>query len=252
MLELLELLKALSSIAAILSVIALIRPIPLIRLPTRGRAFQALVVSLIAYGALSSQEMEDEYAASSPEDQAKLRIKREKEALVDSFLAIKGKKFGTSEFYDMKQKYGKYGEFTRLEGRIPDYTIEYSEGLNVSFVLDEVTEEIIFTGKGKAAEDYVKKKIEKGFNSWNGTHRELTKQIKEMMNDPDSLEHLETKYLTFRDYMIVIVEFRGKNAFGAIVKDKVRAKVSYEGDVLEITSPRGPTLSTGKYGGESH
>ena len=88
-----------------------------------------------------------------------LRIEREKKALVDSFLAIKGKKFGTSDFYDMKQKYGKYGEFVRLDEYISGHTVEYSEGLGVSFVLNEATDEIIFTGRGKSAENYMKRRI---------------------------------------------------------------------------------------------
>ena len=236
MLELLEVLKALAGLIVILSIIALIRPIPKLYLPTRKRAFQVLVVSLMVYGFTSSEGIEDEYAASSSEDQAELRIEREQKALVDSFLAIKGKKFGTNEFYEMKQKYGKYGEFVRLDEYISDHTVEYSEGLDVSFVLNEATDEIIFTGRGRSAEDYMKRRIEQGFNSWDGSHKELTKYIKDSMNDPDSYEHIKTRYLTFREYMIVETEFRGKNAYGILVKNKVEAKVSYGGELLDTPS----------------
>ena len=244
MLELLEVLKALAGLVVILSIIALIRPIPKLCLPTRKRAFQVLVVSLMVYGFTSSERAEDEYAASSPEDQAKLRLEREKKALIDSFLVIKGKKFGTSEFYDMKQKYGKHGEFVRLDEYIPDHTVEYSEGLGVSFVLNEATDEIIFTGLGRSAEDYMKRRIEKGFSKWDGSHRELTKYIKDSMNDPDSYEHIETRFWKSREYMTVETKFRGKNAYRGLVKDKAVAKVDYEGNILEVTSLPGPTMQS--------
>ncbi|MEX0998399.1 MAG: hypothetical protein WD000_00340 [Thermodesulfobacteriota bacterium] len=79
-----------------------------------------------------------------------------------------------------------------------------------------------------------KEKIEKQFSAWDGSHRELTKFIQESMNDPDSYDHVETKYLDKEDHLIVITTFRGKNAFGGTVANTVTAKVSLDGEVLEI------------------
>jgi len=78
------------------------------------------------------------------------------------------------------------------------------------------------------------KKIQSQFSSWDGSHTNLTKVIKESMNDPKSYEHIKTTYIDMVDYIIVTMEFRGKNAFGALVKNTVRASVSLDGEVLEV------------------
>ena len=79
-------------------------------------------------------------------------------------------------------------------------------------------------------------KIEDQFSSWNGSHRQLTKVIKESMHNPDSYEHVETSYKDMGDYLIVRTKFRGTNGFGAVVTNNVEARVSLDGQVLEITS----------------
>lgn len=77
-------------------------------------------------------------------------------------------------------------------------------------------------------------KIEKQFSSWDGAHRNLEKYIKDHMNDPDSYEHVETKYWDLKDHLVVLTTFRGKNAFGGKVINTVKAKVDLDGNVIEI------------------
>jgi len=81
-----------------------------------------------------------------------------------------------------------------------------------------------------------KKKIESQFSSWDGSHHNLERVVKESMNDPDSYEHIKTIYWDRGNYLIVKTTFRGKNAFGGIVKNSVTAKVSLDGQVLQILS----------------
>lgn len=76
--------------------------------------------------------------------------------------------------------------------------------------------------------------IEKQFSAWDGSHIKLTRLIKDSMNDPDSYEHVETKYWDMKDHLIVNATFRGKNAFGGTVKNTVKAKVSLDGENIEI------------------
>jgi RNA polymerase subunit RPABC4/transcription elongation factor Spt4 len=76
--------------------------------------------------------------------------------------------------------------------------------------------------------------IEKYFSAWDGSHRALTKLIKADMKNPDSYEHVKTVYVDKEDYLIVEQQYRGTNSFGAVVPNVVRAKVSLNGDVLEI------------------
>jgi hypothetical protein len=76
--------------------------------------------------------------------------------------------------------------------------------------------------------------IERHFSSWDGSHMGLTAMIKKNMNEPGSYEHDNTRYLDNGDHLIVITSFRGKNAFGGVVKNSVRAKVDLEGNVVAI------------------
>jgi len=54
------------------------------------------------------------------------------------------------------------------------------------------------------------------------------------MNDPDSYDHVETVYWDKGDHLIVRTTFRGKNAFGGIVRNSTRAKVDLDGNVIAI------------------
>lgn len=79
-----------------------------------------------------------------------------------------------------------------------------------------------------------KRKIESQFSPWDGSHRNLERVIKKAMNDPDSYEHAETVYWDKGDYLVVRTTYRGKNAFGGVVKNFVKAKVSLDGQILQI------------------
>jgi len=87
---------------------------------------------------------------------------------------------------------------------------------------------------GEEAKKEKKEKIEKHFSSWDGSHLELTKYIKSIMNDPSSYEHVETKYWDMGDHLIVLTSFRGKNAFGGLVKNNIKAKVGFDGKIISI------------------
>lgn len=87
----------------------------------------------------------------------------------------------------------------------------------------------------KAQTDKKIKDFEKNcFSGWDGSHRELVKLVKANMNDKKSFEHEKTTYTTLDDYAIVIMQFRGKNALGNMVLNSIKAKVSYDCEVLEI------------------
>jgi len=88
--------------------------------------------------------------------------------------------------------------------------------------------------KQEVEAEEIKKEIEKQFSAWDGSHIKLSRLIKESMNDPDSYEHVETKYGNMDDHLVVITTFRGKNAFGGVVKNTVKASVSLDGEDIEI------------------
>lgn len=91
----------------------------------------------------------------------------------------------------------------------------------------------------KTKEEIRKEQIEKNFSAWDGSHRALTELIKKSMNDPSSYEHVETVYWDKGDHLAVKTTFRGKNAFGGVVKNWAMAKVDLNGNVIEVIS-QGP------------
>jgi hypothetical protein len=100
----------------------------------------------------------------------------------------------------------------------------------VDFYTGEIEKE---REKRLAAEARVEQ-IKAQFSAWDGSHRNLERVVKKAMNDPDSYEHDETVYWDKGDHLIVRMSYRGKNAFGGIVKNFVKAKVSLDGQVLQI------------------
>ena len=78
------------------------------------------------------------------------------------------------------------------------------------------------------------KQIADQFSAWDGSHIKLTELIKQTMNDPGSFKHVETKYWDLKDHLVVLEVFRGKNSFGGIVKNFVKAEVDMDGNVIKI------------------
>jgi hypothetical protein len=77
-------------------------------------------------------------------------------------------------------------------------------------------------------------KVESQFSSLDGSHEGLTSFIKEKMNDPESYEHIETRFRDDGDYIFVSTKFRGTNAFGGKVVNTVSATVDFSGNVIEV------------------
>ena len=90
------------------------------------------------------------------------------------------------------------------------------------------------TAKYKKESAQRKLSISSGFSSWDGSHKELEKIIKGAMNDPDSYEHIETKYVDNEDYLTVVTRYRGKNVYGGKVVNSASVRASIDGRVLEI------------------
>ena len=88
----------------------------------------------------------------------------------------------------------------------------------------------------KTPEEARTARIKNHFRAWDGSHNGLTKVIQEAMHDPNSYEHVETRYADRGGYLIVTTTFRGKNAFGGVVKNSVTAKVDLDGNVIEVLS----------------
>lgn len=155
---------------------------------------------------------------------------------IDSLKTLIGEKVP----YD---KWSIWGYPKTLDGTDSNYWVVYLDSANISFVSDKKTDKILFAGfEEKNAINYItnirterKKLIEKQLSGWDGSHIQLTKIIKKAMNDPDSYEHDETIYWDMGTHLVVRTSYRGKNIFGGVVRNWIKAKTDIEtGTVLEI------------------
>src|SRR5690625_8024183 len=86
------------------------------------------------------------------------------------------------------------------------------------------TEKVEEEKQAKIAAVERKKRIERQFSAWDVSHNNLERLNKKAMNDPDSYEHDETVYWDRGDHLVVRTTYRGKHAFGSVVRNFVKAK----------------------------
>lgn len=96
---------------------------------------------------------------------------------------------------------------------------------------------LLFGGEPEPVVITRQEKIESQFSGFSGAHRNLERAIKAGMNNPDSYDHVETRYSDEGDFLRIQTVYRGTNAFGGMVTDQTTAKVSLTGEVLEIIEP---------------
>lgn len=77
-------------------------------------------------------------------------------------------------------------------------------------------------------------RIRKGFSEWDGSNKNLVLAVKKNMNDPNSFEHVETKYWDVGENTIVVMmTYRGKNAFGGVVTESVKVETDVDGNMTK-------------------
>lgn len=123
--------------------------------------------------------------------------------------------------------YSKTGEIEYDNDKIPALSTLIDEEVINSRKEIKATEKQALKQK-EEHKKRIQKFEEKCLSSWDGSHRELVKLIKQNMNNPKSFEHVETRYGVTGDYSWIIMVYRGTNAFGAIVTNRIKAKVSLE------------------------
>ncbi len=63
------------------------------------------------------------------------------------------------------------------------------------------------------------------FSAWDGSNKEMVRETKSRMNNPDSFEHVETRYSDRGDKVLLKMTFRGKNAFNATITKTATALI---------------------------
>lgn len=81
-----------------------------------------------------------------------------------------------------------------------------------------------------------KENIEKQFSGWDGSHPKLSRMIKENCRNPDSYEHIETRFRDNGNSIYVITKYRAQNGFGGMTIGTVSANVDFKGNVINIIS----------------
>lgn len=77
--------------------------------------------------------------------------------------------------------------------------------------------------------------VKKQFSAWDGSHYQLTKAVKNAMNDPSSFEHVQTTYSRKDEVVFIRMTYRGKNGFGALMLATVLGQVdANSGEVLSV------------------
>lgn len=92
--------------------------------------------------------------------------------------------------------------------------------------------------QARAAEYASKKerreKIESLFSAYDGSQPAVERAIKDRMNDPDSYEHVATRFSDKGSYVMVYTQFRGRNAFNAKIMSVATAKIDLSGHLVDL------------------
>lgn len=75
---------------------------------------------------------------------------------------------------------------------------------------------------------------EECFTGMDGYNLPLVKYVKEHLHNPDSFEHVETKFILKDSYALVFMKYRAKNGFNALILNTITAKVDFDCQVVEI------------------
>lgn len=124
-----------------------------------------------------------------------------------------------SHLHMLKDSYEKYMK--------KNVNKDYKDNIVIDFIQDpKIKEELI----AKAERN---NKLSRFFG-FKGQHRNLERLIKSNMNDPDSYEHVNTRWEDKGSYLLIETTIRGTNSFGAKIIKTYRAKADLDGNIIEI------------------
>lgn len=91
--------------------------------------------------------------------------------------------------------------------------------------------------KPKTPEEIRKAEIMRGFNAWDGSHVQLERWVKGRLRDPESYEHIETRYIDKGDHLVVYTKYRARNGFGGMNVEDAVARANIDGSLIKVLSP---------------
>ncbi len=146
-------------------------------------------------------------------------------------------RFPVAFFACMIMLFGSMNGFDQ-EQKKSDKEKEEAEKLKYKEAFDMLSEEqqdsVLNEKKRIESQAYLKKEAERAFGT-NGTSYQLMQYVKKRMNDPSSFDHESSSYIILPDSTVVVnMQYRGKNAFGALILTSTKARCKLNGDVIEI------------------
>ena len=163
------------------------------------------------------------------------------------FLSCKQEVVEQERIYTAEENYVLYMQIGETKDKaLMQYTIESLEKLITDSISIDLKSKILKSvdslkiiyekmPKPKPIDLVTDEDIDKQFSNYNGSHIKLEEYIITNMNNPDSSDHVSSSYKKFDDYSLVLLKFRGTNAYGGVVTQEVSAKCSlFNGDVIEI------------------
>lgn len=83
-------------------------------------------------------------------------------------------------------------------------------------------------GKDHRQSQDAKNPVEKCLSDWDGSHKGMVSATKAMMNDPESFDHIETRYIDRGNEIDLIMKFKGTNKLGGVVTNTAKATINSE------------------------
>ncbi len=104
------------------------------------------------------------------------------------------------------------------------------DSLKTSTLLDWCYSDYLNTPNNTMKQYYNTAELLSGFSAWDGSYKTLVESVKSIMKDSTSFEHVKTTYRfvyygTDRPHMVIVMQYKGANSFGAKVLGTVSAKV---------------------------
>lgn len=80
------------------------------------------------------------------------------------------------------------------------------------------------------------KKIQGQFSSWSGAHHLIERHVKKNLKDPDSYEHIKTRYGDNGDHIVVVMQYRAKNGFGGFAIGTAKGRCTIDGECTMLSN----------------
>lgn len=139
---------------------------------------------------------------------------------------------GSLGFQEMRILYSKLAQNNPKVSMYRQRVIELDAQISKSEA-EDAAENAAYAAEQQSRKDR-QASIKRQFNGWDGSHILFTPMIKSMMKNPDSYEHVETRWWEKKDYIYVETTYRGTNGFGAVVPTTSGARFTIGGKFLGL------------------